>query len=297
MAKPTSASGYDSQVTENCERVLVTLLRGLGPWKKSVYLIGGLTPRYLAPKLTGGTIPHAGTGDVDIVVQLEMLTTTDAYHSLEENLKKMGFERAENDRGEKVSWRWKTKTEKNISVILELLADNPAVSGGKVKPLPTEGTISALNIPHSSMVFDHYEEKEIHADLLGGGGVAVETIRYADIVSFTCLKAFALDQRHENKDAHDIVYCIENAEGGLDAVAKKFKEARKGKHAKVIDDALAILRKRFADDGITEGYRKDGSVAAARFEIDGEGEEVRERRALRQREVSDLIMRFLKAVG
>jgi len=35
MAKPTSASGYDKQVTENCERVLVTLLRGLDPWKES----------------------------------------------------------------------------------------------------------------------------------------------------------------------------------------------------------------------------------------------------------------------
>ena len=30
MAKPNSASGYDEQVTESCERVLVTLLRGRG---------------------------------------------------------------------------------------------------------------------------------------------------------------------------------------------------------------------------------------------------------------------------
>jgi Nucleotidyltransferase len=161
MVKPISASGYDEQVTGSCERVLVTLLRGLGPWKNSVCLVGGLAPRYLAPKLTTGKVPHAGTGDVDIVVQLEMLAETDAYHSLEENLKKMGFERAENEKGEKQSWRWKTKTERGMTVILELLADNPEVSGGKVKPLPTEGNISALNIPHSSMVFDHYEVKEI----------------------------------------------------------------------------------------------------------------------------------------
>jgi hypothetical protein len=33
MAKPPVASGYDQQVTENCERVLVTLLRGLGHGK------------------------------------------------------------------------------------------------------------------------------------------------------------------------------------------------------------------------------------------------------------------------
>ncbi len=296
MAKPNSASGYDEQVTESCERVLVTLLRGLGPWKDSVCLIGGLTPRYLAPTLRAGKVAHAGTGDVDIVIQLEMLAETDAYHSLEENLKKMGFERAENEKGEKQSWRWKTKTEKGMTVILELLADNPEVSGGKVKPLPTEGNISALNIPHSSMVFDHHQVKEIRAELLGERGIAVETIRHADIVSFTCLKAFALDQRDEPKDAHDIVYCLENAEEGLEAAATKFQAARAGKHGKVIDQALAILRKRFTGDGTTEGYRKDGSVAVARFEIDGEGPDVREFRVIRQRDASDLIMRFLGAL-
>ena len=88
----------------------------------------------------------------------------------------------------------------------------------------------------------------------------------------------------------------ENAEGGLEAAIKKFQEARAGKHAQVVDEALAILRKRFADDETTEGYRKDGAVAVARFEIDGDGEEVRELRLIRQREASDLLMRLLKVV-
>ena len=47
MAKPATLDGYSDQYTLDCERVLVTLLRGLGPWKDSVYLVGGLTPRYL----------------------------------------------------------------------------------------------------------------------------------------------------------------------------------------------------------------------------------------------------------
>ncbi|BEV11901.1 hypothetical protein ATDW_23970 [Asticcacaulis sp. DW145] len=38
---------YDADITEDCERVLVALLRGLGPWKDSVYLVGGLAPRYI----------------------------------------------------------------------------------------------------------------------------------------------------------------------------------------------------------------------------------------------------------
>jgi len=61
-------------------------------------------------------------------------------------------------------------------------------------------------------------------------------------------------------------------------------------------DVLDILARYFADDGSTEGYLKIGPVTVAKFEI-GEDEEVRERRILRQRDVADLINRFLKAVS
>jgi hypothetical protein len=52
---------------------------------------------------------------------------------------------------------------------LELVADNPELSGGKVEELPTERGISALNIRHSSMVFDHHEVEEIRAELFCAG--------------------------------------------------------------------------------------------------------------------------------
>jgi hypothetical protein len=95
-----------------------------------------------------------------------------------------------------------------------------------------------------------------------------ENVKHADIVSFTCLKAFAFDQRYELKDAHDIAYCIENSEGGIEAIAKAFQAARAGKHRKAIDEALGILAKRFTTDGAAEGYKKDGPVAVANFESD-----------------------------
>ncbi|CAH2399262.1 antitoxin [Mesorhizobium escarrei] len=295
MSKPDQASGYKSEVTENCERVLVTLLRGLGPWKDSVYLVGGLTPRYLVKAKPPEVPAHAGTGDVDIVVELQMLADTGAYHSLEENFKKLKFERGENAQGEKVSWRWQANTETGATIILELLADDPALKGGKVQPLPTEGNISALNIPHSSMVFDHYEAKVISAELLGENGVATETIRHADIVSFTCLKSYALDQRHERKDAHDLVYCLEHFDGGLEGAVKAFRAALGGRHKEAVATALQILEKRFTDDGKTEGYTKDGPVAVAKFEL-GEDAETREERILRQRRAADLVMRLLKEI-
>lgn len=242
--------------------------------------------------------PHAGTLDVDIVVDLQILTDTDAYHTLEENLKRMGFERAENDQGVKRSWQWQTRTEHGALMVLELLADAPQLAGGRVQPLPTEGTISALNIPHSSIVFDLYQVAEISAELLAGNGVATERVKHADIVSFTCLKAFAFDQRFERKDAHDLVYCIEHAPEGLDAVVAAFPRALAGKHAAVVREALDILRRRFTDEEATEGYRKDGPVSVAKFELgNGDEPEQREARTLRQREASDVIDRLLAGIG
>jgi hypothetical protein len=41
MVKPSHFGGYSDAYTVDCERVLVTLLRGLGPWRESVFLVGG----------------------------------------------------------------------------------------------------------------------------------------------------------------------------------------------------------------------------------------------------------------
>lgn len=294
MIKPSTFDGYSDRYTLDCERVLVTLLRGLGPWKESVYLVGGLTPRYLVQARPPTVPAHAGTMDVDIVIDLQLLADTEAYHSLEDNLRRMGFERAENEQGVKLSWRWQTRTEHGALMVLELLADAPEIAGGRVQPLPTDGTISALNIPHSSIVFELHQVTEIRAELLGENGLAVERIKHADIVSFTCLKAFAFDQRFERKDAHDLVYCIEHAPGGLGSVAASFRQALSGSHQSVVRQALDILRRRFADDETSEGFRKDGSVAVAKFEIGEQASpDEREARVLRQRQASDAIDRLL----
>lgn len=296
MAKPATLDGYTDQYTLDCERVLITLLRGLGPWKDSVFLVGGLTPRYLVKARPPDVPPHAGTQDVDIVIDLQLLADTDAYHTLESNLHKLGFERGTNDKGQKLSWRWQTRTEHGALMVLELLADAPEIAGGKVQPLPTDGTISALNIPHSSIVFDLHQASEIQAELLGGAGIATEIVRHANLVSFTCLKALAFDQRFERKDAHDLIYCIEHAPEGFDVAATAFREALTGKHGAVVAESLMILRRRFCSDEKIEGFRKDGPVAVALFE-NGEESELREPRLLRQREASDLIERLLALIG
>ncbi|MDI6029457.1 hypothetical protein QBK99_25230 [Corticibacterium sp. UT-5YL-CI-8] len=188
MAKPQFLINYSEDVTRDCERVLVTLFSGLGPWRNSVFLVGGLTLRYLVTARPPDVPAHAGTGDIDVVVDLAVLADIEAYRTLEENLKRMGFERAENEKGIKVNWRWKAKTEHGVTVILEFLADDPKLKGGALQELPTEGNVSAVNIPHASLVFDLHDRMEVTADLLGQKGRATESIPYANIVSFTSLK-------------------------------------------------------------------------------------------------------------
>ena len=295
MAKPNTIDGYSEQVTNDCERVLVTLLRNLGPWKDSIFLVGCLTPRYLVPEKPPVVPPHAGTLDIDIVVDILILETTEAYKTLEENLRKIGFDNATNSSGQKQNWRWKIKMDDGNTIILELLADRSDEVGPRVQPLPTEGNISALNVPFSSMVIDLHDCTEITAELLGGDGITTETIRYANIVSFVCLKAMALEGRVERKDPHDLVYCIEHINGGIEAAAAAFREQMEGKHRDAVHQCIGILEKHFVTDEKTEGYLKDGPTMVANFEL-GESE-TREARILRQRNVSDVVELFLKSLG
>ncbi|WP_244125663.1 hypothetical protein [Burkholderia gladioli] len=81
-------------------------------------------------------------------------------------------------------------------------------------------------------------------------------------------------------------------------VVHAFREELEGKNRDVEKSALDILQTRFMQVGQTEGYRKDGPVAVAKFKL-GEGNErqLREMRALRQRVVSDAIEQFLARIG
>jgi hypothetical protein len=228
-------------------------------------------------------------------LRLGAMEDTDAYKTLEENPRKIGFDNATNRSGQKQSWRWRITMDDGSTVILELLADRSEMVGGKVEPLPTEGNISALNVPHSSMVFDLHDSTDVTAELLDGEGITTETIRYANIVSFVCLKALAFEDRAERKDAHELVYCIENAPGGVDAAAASFREQMEGKHRAVLLQCVGILSKHFASEEKTEGYLKDGPTMVANFELEDSG--TCENRVLRRRMVSDTMELFLNSLG
>lgn len=261
--KPRTADGYDQDVTSACERTLLTLLSAFGNLKETLRLVGGLVPRYLTPATPPDVPMHAGTSDVDIVLNLEVLAAGNEYASLADQLNARGFTRWV-DEGRAASWRWRRRVSEHIEVVVELLRDAGDEAPGRSISVDGE-RVSALTIKHARIVHDWYQEKEISAELLDGNGVSIDVVRFADVPAFVILKALALDQRQERKDAADLIHVIRYS-GSVEDVAALFVERiRSGLHPEAVQDGLAALSKRFGDDRHGEGFEKVGAVAYARF--------------------------------
>jgi hypothetical protein len=272
---------YDEITTARCERALVTLLGDIGPWNQRVYLAGGLAPRYIVGTLPEGARPHVGTTDIDLVIGLAVDSeSAEAYRTLENNLKKAGFE-AES------SFRWMKKIE-GVTVILEFLCETDQVEPGKIFK-PKEGTgsgLGAFNVRGAQLVTRDYVEREIEADRVDGGGRSKVVVRVANILAYTVLKILAFQDRHENKDSYDLIYCLLNfGEGPEEAGRSATRSAIRGDAQ--VEDALRLLSERFADAD------QDGPHAYGTFLASAGGDE--EKARLRQEAVA-VVRGFLAAM-
>lgn len=255
-------SDYDEVTTTRCERALVTLLGDIGPWNQRVYLAGGLAPRYIVGSLPEGSRPHVGTTDVDLVIGLAMEDDSpEAYRTLENNLKKAEFKAAQ-------SFQWK-RTVEGVTVTVEFLCETDKVEPGRVYK-PKEGTgsgLGAFNVRGAQLVTRDYIDCRIEADRLDDGGQSQVTVRVADILSYAALKILAFQDRHENKDAYDLVYCLLNYGDGPEDAGRHAAERAIAGHEQV-RSALALLAERF------ESTDHDGPRAYAAFLDDGDAEDV-----------------------
>lgn len=275
-------SDYDEVTTARCERALVTLLGDIGPWGERIYLAGGLAPRYIVGSLPEGARPHVGTTDVDLVIGLAVGDESpEAYRTLENNLRKAGFK-------DETSFRWKKKVD-DVTVVLEFMCETDQVEPGKIYK-PKEGTgsgLGAFNVRGAQLVTRDFMEVEIEAERLDHGGRSRVTVRVANILSYTVLKILAFQDRHENKDSYDLVYCLLNLNDGPEDAGRAAGASRIRGDAQVAD-ALRLLAERFADVG------QDGPHAYAAFLADAGDDE--EAARLRQESVA-VVRAFLDAMA
>jgi hypothetical protein len=275
-------SDYDETTTARCERALVTLLGDIGPWGTRVYLAGGLAPRYIVGSLPEGARPHVGTTDIDLVIGLALGDESpEAYRTLENNLKKGGFTT-------ETSFRWK-KAVDGVTVTVEFLCETDQVEPGRIYKPKGEGTgsgLGAFNVRGARLVTRDYVERDVEANRLDDGGQSRVPVRVAGILSYTVLKILAFQDRHENKDSYDLVYCLLNFGEGPEGAGLVAAQGAI-RHDSQVEEALRLLTERFASVD-HDGPRAYAAFLAEDGEVDGAAR-------LRQEAVA-VVRAFLTAV-
>lgn len=288
-----TADGYNNDLTRDCETVLVVLLQAFGSLKDTLRLVGGLVPRYLTPERPPEVPAHAGTTDVDVVLNVSVLAARGTYDKLRRQLKDSGFKPYEPEPGKVSSWQWIYVLNGN-PVCIEFLqnTDDPAKSGSL--GMVDGEDVSAVQFLHANVVQEWFQELKITTELPGGNGVVTEVVRFADAVAFIVLKTIAFNQRHEHKDVADLIHVMRYW-GSIDDLASLYAQRlRDGPHGATLTEVLQILEDRFCDGNGIEGWRKDGPSKFANFHQAGQpGDDnfVRE-----QRDVSSLVELFVNKV-
>ncbi len=255
MSNRGHSSSYDEETTARCERVLLTLLGDLGPWRERIFLAGGLAPRYLVGQLPDGVQPHVGTTDVDLVIGIALGDETpETYKTLQNNLQKAGFVQRE------PSFRWARDVD-GFPILVEFLCETDQVENGRIfrpKGESIGSKLGAFNVRGAQLVREDFVECEIEGERLDAGGRSKVSIRVAGLLPYTVLKIFAFQDRHENKDAYDLVFTLLNHIEGPRAAGRRAAASAVVEHPTVIE-ALALLEDRFGDIG------QDGPSAYASF--------------------------------
>ncbi len=249
-----NAGDYDELGTELCERALVTVIGDAGFWGRSLYLVGGLVPRYLVGAVAPPTPAHVGSRDVDLAVAFAV-DGFDAtgYETLERNLRDGGFRQAPNEDDPEFRWR---RAVDGRNLVLEFLCDTDEVPEGRnFRPRSGAGSrFQAFNVAGVRLLPADHRVVEIEAERLDEAGLSRIQVRVAELAPFVALKIRAFTDRHHDKDAYDLVYTLLNFADGPAAAGRAIAASPVIGDPLVVD-ALGRMRDRFADP------RNDGPAA------------------------------------
>lgn len=211
---------------------------------------------------------------MDLVIGLALGDETpETYRTLQNNLEKAHFERKE------PSFRWARDVD-GVTVLVEFLCETDEVEPGRIfrpKGEFTGSRLGAFNVRGAHLVRDDFIERDIEGERLDGGGQSRVTVRVANVLPYTVLKMFAFQDRHENKDAYDLVFTLLNHDSGPQSAGRAAAASAVTKHPQVIE-ALGLLRERFRDAD------QDGPSAYASFLATPDDDE--EKARLRQEAVA-----------
>ena len=209
----------------------------------NVVVIGGLVPSLLIPQdpQAAVTNPHVGTMDLDLGLDVELLTTG-LYQPLTNRLRAAGFTLDTNDRGNPTRQRWLPASSlPGVGIDFLIQPTRATDRGGALRNIQPD--FAAVIAPGLHLAF----EDSVAVSLVGttiAGESATRIVNVCGPGAFIVLKALAFRDRGENKDAYDLYYVLRYYGTVVDDVADRLKPLLVDPAAR---SALAILREDFTD--------------------------------------------------
>ncbi|MGJ4931585.1 hypothetical protein ACQR1I_31925 [Bradyrhizobium sp. HKCCYLS2038] len=216
--EPQSAADYDERTTAAVKSVLVEMGQILGSFKGKFAIIGGAVPWLL---LESEDMAHVGTLDIDIALDAAALKDDAEYKALIESLMENGYDQ----RTELKKFQLVRQVDPNdggppIDVIVDFLMPRH-VELTKNKPALIEN-FAVQRADGADLALQFYQMVAIDGSMPAGGKNRVE-IAIASIPALLAMKGYAIQNRHKQKDAYDIYYCIRSYPGGPQALAADCK--------------------------------------------------------------------------
>lgn len=248
--EPQSAADYEDRTTVAVKGVLLEIGQILGSFRGKFAVVGGAVPWLI---LNNHDMPHVGTLDVDLGLHAEALGDGE-YATLVEALMGQGYEQRQSLRRFQLVRSIRSNDDgPSIDVVVDFLMPRDANIVKNTPPLIEDFAVQRAD--GADLATQFYQMVAIAGQMPNGGTNSVE-IAVCSIPALLAMKGHAINNRHKQKDAYDIYYCIRNYNGGIEALAEACKPIMA--HA----NGIAGFRYISGKFDSTEGY---GPTSVRRF--------------------------------
>ena len=240
--KPKRASEYKPEQVELVRAACLYVATKLGDMMDDLVIIGGLVPSLLIDHdaLAADVIPHVGTMDLDVGLQIALLNEG-RYRQLTERLRDAGFAMDSNEAGNPTRQRWAITSGKTVTVDFLIQPSRAGDKGGRLRDI--EPDFAAIIAPGLACAFRDRQQTTLRGTTLFGEK-ATRDVWVAGAGAYVVLKALAFDSRGENKDAYDLYYVVRNFGGGPADVAASLHPLLDDPEA---ERALTVLQRDFSE--------------------------------------------------
>jgi hypothetical protein len=210
-------SAYDPSLVDVVLAEAAHLLRNLGFAAAHTVLIGGVVPSLLVLDPATNR-PHLGTTDLDLCLSVAIVEgDTAEYERIENALRNAGYEPTDD------SFRWRQSDRLRLQIEFFCPAGDGRPAGKLFRPKAAENPtakqnfgskLTAVALDAGQVIGDDVVVVPREVSLPVEGGRTTFEFRVTGVLGFLVAKVGALVGRDKPKDAYDIVWLIENFEGG-----------------------------------------------------------------------------------